>query len=80
MLKLIKVWRCFTDLPANRHGATLVLSLEDDALGAVLVDAVLEINDDDIAKENGVDAIIERLSRLFKKDSTFETFRRLEST
>ena len=57
-----------------------MLSLEDEAL-----DAVLEIDDEDITKENGVDAIIERLNKLFKKDSTitkyqtlgaFETFRR----
>ena len=79
-LKLIKVWRRFTDLPKERQGSALVLSLEDEAL-----DAVLEIDDEEIAKEDGVDAIIERLNRLFKKDSTitkyqaleaFETFRR----
>ena len=35
-LKLIKVWRCFTDLPANRQGSALVLSLEDEALDAAL--------------------------------------------
>ena len=79
-LKLIKVWRCFTDLPANRQGSTLVLSLEDEAL-----DSVLEIDDVDIAKENGVDGITESLNRLLKKDSTitkyqtfeaFETFKR----
>ena len=40
-----------------------MLSLEDKAL-----DAVLEIDDEDIAKENDKDAIIERLNRLFKKD------------
>ena len=79
-LKLIKVWRRFTDLPGNRQGSALVLSLEDEAL-----DAALEIDDEDIAKENGVGAITERLNMLFKKDSTitkyqaleaFETFRR----
>ena len=79
-LKLFKVCRCFTNLPVERQGPALVLSLEDEAL-----DAVLEINDEDIAKENGVDAIIEHLNRLFKKDYTitkyqaleaFETFRR----
>ena len=60
-----------------------MLSLEDKVL-----DALVEIDDEDIAKENGVDAILERLNRLFKKDSTitkyqaleaFETFRRPES-
>ena len=48
-----------TDLPGNRQGSGLVLSLEDEAL-----DAALEIDDEDIAKENGVDAILERLTRL----------------
>ena len=48
-LKLIKVQRHFTDLPANTEVAALVLSLQDDALDAVLVDIVLEIDDEDIA-------------------------------
>ena len=61
-----------------------MLSPENEALDAVIV-----IDDEDIAKENVVDAIIERLNRLFKKDSTitkyhaleaFETFRRPAST
>ena len=34
-LKLIKVWRHFTNLPANRQGSALVLSLEDEALDTV---------------------------------------------
>ena len=45
-LKLIKVCRCFTDIPANRQGSAKVLSLEDEAL-----DTVLEIDD---AKDDGV--------------------------
>ena len=45
-LKLIKVSRRFTNLPANRQGSALMLSLEDEAL-----DAVLEIDNEDIAKE-----------------------------
>ena len=73
-LKLIKVWRHFTNIPANRQGSALVLSLEDEAL-----DAVLEIDDEDIAKENDVDAIIERLNRLFKKDSTITKYQALEA-
>ena len=67
----------------KQASSALVLSLEDE-----VPDTVLEIDDEDIAKENGVDAIIERLNRLFNKDSTitkyqaleaFETFRRLAS-
>ena len=63
-LKLIKVWTRLTDLPGNRQGSGLVLSLEDEAL-----DAALEIDDEDVAKENVVDAILERLNRLFKLSS-----------
>ena len=51
----------------------LVLSLEDEAL-----DAVLEIDESDISKENGVDFIIDRLNCLFKKDLTvtkYQTWR-----
>ena len=56
-----------------------MLSLEDEAL-----DAVLEIDDAEIVKDDGVYAIINGLNKLFKKDSTitkhqtleaFETFR-----
>ena len=49
-LKLIKVCRCFTDIPANRQGSAQVLSLEDEEL-----DAALEIDD---AKDDRVYAII----------------------
>ena len=58
-ISLNSVRRYFTDFPASRQGSALVLSQEDEAL-----DAALKIDDDDIAKENGVDAIIERLRRL----------------
>ena len=59
---------------ANRQGSALMLSLEGEAL-----DAVLEIDESDISKENGVDFIIERLNRLFKKDSTVIKYQTLEA-
>ena len=59
------MWRCFTDLPANWQRPELVLSLEDVAL-----DAVLEINDAEIAKDDDLDDIISHLNKLFQKDST----------
>ena len=65
--------RPFTNLPASTQRSALALSLEDEAL-----DAVLEIDNEDIAKENGVDAITERLNRLFKKDSTITKYQALE--
>ena len=51
-----------------------MLSLEVEAL-----DAVLEIDESDISKENGVDFIIERLNRLFKKDSTVIKYQTLKA-
>ena len=74
-LKLIKIWRSFTELPAKRQGSALVFFLEDEAL-----DAVLEIDEAEIAGENGVDAIKNRLNRLFnKKDSTITKYQAFES-
>ena len=81
-LKLFKIWRCYTELPA-KQGSALVLSIEDEAL-----DAVLEIDDAEITEENGEVAIINILNHLFKKDSTitkyqafksFMTFKRLSA-
>ena len=43
------------------------------------MEAVLEIDDQNIAKENNVDDIIERLNRLFKKDSTITKYQNLEA-
>ena len=73
-LKHIKIWRCFTKLPAKRQQSAIVLSLEDEAL-----DAVLEIDEAEIAGENGVDAIINRLNCLLKKDSTITKYQAFES-
>ena len=50
-----------------------MLSLEDEAL-----DAVLEIDESDISKENGIDFIMEPLNRLFEKDSTLTKYQALE--
>ena len=42
-LKLIKIWRKFTDLSKERQGPAIVLSLENEAL-----DAVLELEEEQI--------------------------------
>ena len=51
-----------------------MLSLDNES-----VDAVLELDEQDISKESGVDCIIERLNRLFKKDSTVTKYQALEA-
>ena len=73
-LKLIKMWISFTDIPANRQGSALVLSLENEAL-----DAVLEIDDAEIAKDDGAYAIINRRNKLFKKDSIITKYQTIEA-
>ena len=52
-LKLFGIWRMYTELPKTRQGPALVLSLEGEAQ-----DAALELLEDKIAQENGVDAIL----------------------
>ena len=74
LLQLIKIWRYFTKLPAKRQGSALVLSLEDEAL-----DAALEIDEVEIAGENGVDGITNRVNRLFKRGSTITKYQAFES-
>ena len=51
-----------------------MLSFEHETL-----DAVVEIDESDISKENGVDFIIEHLNRMFKKDSTVSKYQALEA-
>ena len=72
-LKLIKLWRSFTDISANRQGSALVLS-EDETL-----DAVLEIYDAEIVKDNDIYAIINGLNKSFKKNSTITKCQTLEA-
>ena len=58
----------YTDLPKNCQGPALVLSLEGEAQ-----DVVLEFNENDFSKDNGVDFIIIQLDKLFKKNSFLST-------
>ena len=74
LLQLIQIWWYFTKLPAKRQGSALVLSLEDEAL-----DVVLEIDEVEIAGENGVDSITNRVNRLFKRGSTITKYQAFES-
>ena len=59
-----------TDLPEERQGPALVLSLEGEAQ-----DAVLELSEADNVKENGVDLILARLDKLYKNDSQLQSFK-----
>ena len=73
-LKLIKIWRNISDLPKAKQGPVIVLSLKNEAL-----DAVLELSEEMISGENEVDAVVDRLDRIYKKDETLEIYIALES-
>ena len=64
---MIKIWRTYTDLPKERQGAVIFLSLKGEAQ-----DAVLELGEGEISSETGVKNIIDRLDKLFKKDGTLQ--------
>ena len=64
----------FTSLEPEKQGSAIVLSLEGEAQ-----DAILELNTNDINDKDGVNKIIERLNRLYKKDGLTEKYNALES-
>ena len=72
--KMVRVWTKFTDLPIERQGASMFLSLEGEAL-----DAALELDEDVISSKNGVKEIMLRLDQLYKKDDTLSKFQALEN-
>ena len=72
--KMIKIWCTYTDLPKERQGAAMFLSLEGEAQ-----DTVLELSDGEISSETGVKNIIDRLEKLFKKDETLQKYQALEA-
>ena len=73
-LKLIDIRRKFTYLEPGRQGPAVALSLEGEAQ-----DAILELDTAVISGTGGVDKIIERLNRLYKKDEPTEKYNALES-
>ena len=62
----------YTELPKKRQGPSLILSLEEEAQ-----EVVLEIPENDIASENCVDVMTNRLNTLYKKDSTVTKYQAL---
>ena len=83
-VKLVGLWKEYTSLEKSKQALAIVLSLEDKAQ-----EAALEISRDDLKKDDGVDLVIKRLDKIFKKDElsqkfsfleSFESYRRPEST
>ena len=71
--KMVRVWKKFTDLPPEKQGAAMFLSLNGETL-----DAALELEEEVISKD-GVKSIMTRLDELYKKDDTLSKFHTLES-
>ena len=71
---MIKICCAYTDLPKERQGAAIFLSLEGQAQ-----DAILELSEGEIASANGVKNIIDHLDKLFKKDETLQKYQALEA-
>lgn len=72
-VRLVKLWTKFTDLDKGKQGPALVMTLQGKAL-----DSILELSDEQISSEQGVDRIILKLNDLYKKDELNEKFEDLE--
>ena len=73
-LKLVKIWRRITDVEKSKQGSTLLLSLKGEAH-----EAALQVSEDDLVKDNGIDYVINELDKLYKKDDTLKKFEILDS-
>ena len=73
-VRMVKWWSKRSELPAPKKGLALAGSLEGKAL-----DAVFELTDAEIQHANGVDNIIKRLDKLFKKNTLTEKIEDIES-
>ena len=71
---MVETYRQFTNLETGKQGPAIVLSLEGEAQ-----DEVLELDKAMISGTGGVDKIIERWNRLYKKDELKEKYNALES-
>ena len=71
---MVRVWTKFTDLPPEKQGAAMFLSLNGQAL-----DAALELEEEVISGKDGVKSIMARLDKHYKKDDTLSKFYVLES-
>ena len=73
-IKALTIWSKFTDLPRNKQGPAVFLSLEGEAQ-----EVVLELAEDVITSDGGVKHIIERLDNIYKKDELLKKYEALEA-
>ena len=71
--KLINIWRIATDLPKEKQGAALLLSLEGEAQSAAL-----RVPEDELKSNEGIEKVLLELDKLYQKDKTTQKFQALE--
>ena len=73
-VKLVNIWKDVNDLPDNKKGPALLLTLQKEAQEAALQVATEELNG-----ANGVKAIIDELDKIYKKNETLQKYEILDS-
>ena len=69
----LQIWQNFTSLPKDKQGGAVFMVLEEEAQ-----DAVLELNSEVLATDDGVKNILKSLDGLYEKDKTLSAFEALE--
>ena len=73
-IKKINIWSKITSIAKKDQGGAILLTLENEA-----EDKVLELDENDIICENGVDNIIKQLDKIYKNNETLEKFEALDN-
>ena len=72
--KLIKHWQKLSMLDQKQRASAIIITLSSKALNAAL-----QIPEDSLEKEDGVDTLMQRLDSIYLKDELSEKFRALEA-
>ena len=72
--KKLSIWSKITSIPKKDQGGAILLTLENEA-----EDKVLELDENDIICDQGVENIIKQLDKIYKKNETLEKFEALDS-
>lgn len=71
--KKVNIWSSFTTLEKKKHGAAVLLTLDGSA-----EEAVLELELEIINSDDGLEKVLEKLDKLYLKDTTLEKFEALD--
>ena len=72
--RLVHCWSKICGLPKTEQASALLLSLDGKAL-----DAALQVPENELDQENGIQTLLDRLDKLYVKDELSEEFHALES-